>query len=144
MKNPALPREGVLTGGQPTLADLETLAERGYRTVVNLRTTSETGQEGEIEKIAALGMDYVAVPIAGTDDLTPENARALATLLGDPNRRPLLLHCGSSSRVGALLALSAFHGEGASAEEALALGRAGGLTRLEDAVQERLVRTEGK
>ncbi len=139
MKNSASPREGVLTGGQPSLADLEALSERGYQTVINLRATDEAGQEGEVDKAVSLGLDYVALPIASADDLTPENARTLAALLADADRKPLLLHCGSSNRVGALLALAAFHAEGASAEEAMAIGKTGGLGSLEDAVRERLV-----
>jgi protein tyrosine phosphatase (PTP) superfamily phosphohydrolase (DUF442 family) len=50
---------------------------------------------------------------------------------------PVLVHCGSGNRVGALLALRASI-NGASDEEALELGRQAGLTRAEAVVLERL------
>ena len=50
----------------------------------------------------------------------------------------MLLHCGSGNRVGALLALKAFWLDGGSAEEALEVGLAGGVTRLEPTVRELL------
>jgi protein tyrosine phosphatase (PTP) superfamily phosphohydrolase (DUF442 family) len=50
---------------------------------------------------------------------------------------PVLLHCGSGNRVGAVLALR--HSlSGASEEEAIAFGNDAGLTKLEDVVRERL------
>jgi len=143
MKNPAQPLDGVLTGGQPTAEDLEKLAERGYKTVVNLRLPSEdTGLGDEAERVRRLGMRYVALPIAGAGDLTRENAERLAEILADEEAKPLLLHCGSSNRVGALLALEAFYVEGLDAGAALELGKKAGLTRLEPAVRQRLAAEE--
>jgi len=138
MLNPAAPMEGVVTGGQPTDADLDKLAARGFRTVVSLRTAGEVDEAAEQAKIESLGMRFVQVPIAGPADLTEANARKLAGLLDDAAQRPLLLHCGSSNRVGALVALASFYADGASPEDALRLGKAAGLSRLEPAVRERL------
>ena len=53
--------------------------------------------------------------------------------LGD---EPTVLYCGSSNRVGALLALKAYWLDGADPEDALELGRAAGMTRLEGRVTE--------
>ena len=47
------------------------------------------------------------------------------------------MHCASGNRVGALMALRASQ-NGASAEEAMAAGKAAGLTRLEPVVAKRL------
>jgi hypothetical protein len=47
------------------------------------------------------------------------------------------VHCGSGNRVGALAALLAAE-EGADIDEALDVGRAAGLTRLEAVVREQL------
>ena len=80
------------------------------------------------------------LPITGAVDLTVENARRFADALGGADGGSTLASCSSSNRVGAMLAMKAFHVDGRSADEALALGRAGGLRALEAATRERLVR----
>jgi len=131
-----LPIEGVLTGGQPTTAQLETLAGLGYETVINLRGPGESGST-DPALVESLGMTYVAIPVMGADDISEENARKLASAMGD-GESPVVLHCASSNRVGALLAMKAFYVDGMTAEEALALGKAAGVTRLEPVVRQRL------
>lgn len=137
----AVPFEGVLTGGQPSPEQLEALRDAGFQTVINLRREDERGVAGEAERVAALGMEYVSIPVDGGAGLTRQNVEALDWALAG-TERPLLLHCGSSNRVGALVALRAAQLEGAGSEEALELGRAAGLTRLEDVVRELLERGE--
>ena len=141
VRNGMMPLEGVLTGGQPTDEELAALRDAGYQTVINLRMPDEKGTQDEPETVAALGMTYVSLPVDGAAGLTDENAAALAAAL-DQAARPVLLHCGSGNRVGALLALKAFKLDGASAEEALEIGRGAGLTRLERSVRELLEPTE--
>ena len=131
------PRPGLHTGGQPALDDLARLRAEGVRTVIDLRGPQEERGYDEAAEARRLGMEYVAMPIAGKDDLTPENAKALHALLKQ-REGGVLLHCASGNRVGALLALGAAQVDGASTEEALALGRAAGLKSLEPAVVERL------
>ena len=131
------PLPGVITGGQPSREQLEALAAAGYRTVVNLRTADEEMPVSEAD-VTALGMRYVHIPVRGSEDLTTAKAGELGALLADPAARPLAIHCGSGNRVGALLALEAARVEGKPPEEALELGRAAGLGRLEPAVREAL------
>jgi len=78
-------------------------------------------------------MEYVLFPI-GSDDINFENAKALDEILSIYDA-PVLLHCGSSNRVGALLALRASL-DGADDEAAIELGKRGGLTRMEGEVRE--------
>ena len=134
--NQRQPYPDVVSGGQPTPEQLAAAAEAGYKTVINLRRPGESGVEGASD-VTDLGLAYVALPIAGADGLTEQNARTLAGLL-DAAERPVLVHCGSGNRVGALFALKAFYLDGATAQEALDIGLANGLTGLEDAVRERL------
>ena len=129
------PFPDVITGGQPSTEQLEAAAARGYRTIIDLRPAAEGGRSAE--EAVRLGLRYVAIPVAGEDGLTDDNARALATALGEAER-PAIVHCASGNRVGALFALVAYRVEGRSAGEALEIGRAAGLTRLEPAVRERL------
>ncbi len=130
------PRPGLHTGGQPKPEQLAELSDSGVHTVIDLRGANEDRGFDERAKAKALGMHYISLPIHGADGLTPANASALKQALGDGNG--VLLHCGSGNRVGALLAMIAVQYEGATKEEALALGREAGLTSMEAAVVERL------
>ena len=127
--------ETLVTGGQPDDATLERAAEAGVTTVISLRQPSEPGFEEEKAKVEALGMTFVSIPVAGAEGVTEENASAVDQALEEADGE-VMLHCGSGNRVGALLALRAFHVDDASAEEALTLGREAGLTRLEDVVRQ--------
>jgi uncharacterized protein (TIGR01244 family) len=130
---------GLISGGQPTVENLEWAARNGYRTVINLRTPGEGGEiPNEDEVVTGLGMQYVSLPVAGADGVTAENAERLAEVLQDDEALPILLHCGSGERIGALLALKAHELDGLPPDEALEFGRASGLTRLEPLVREKL------
>jgi uncharacterized protein (TIGR01244 family) len=138
------PFPDVLTGGQPTEEQLARAARNGYRTVIDLLPLDEEGHLAEEgETVRELGMDYVLIPIAGGTDVTTENAARLAESLQGDDVLPAVVHCRSGNRVGALFALKAHELDGVPAEEALALGRRAGLTRLEPLVRERLGLPEG-
>jgi protein tyrosine phosphatase (PTP) superfamily phosphohydrolase (DUF442 family) len=83
-------------------------------------------------------MHFISIPIGGAADLTEENARRLDRAIATAESMPVIIHCASGNRVGALLALRANLIQGQNADEALAFGRAAGLTSLEDAVKQRL------
>jgi uncharacterized protein (TIGR01244 family) len=136
--NARMPLEGVLTGGQPTAADLAEAAALGYHTVIDLLPPGESGVAEEAAQVPKLGMRYVSIPVAGAQDLTDQNVEALAKALADPAAYPVLLHCSSGNRAGALLALKAFRLDGKSAAEALELGVRAGLTKLEPEVRKKL------
>lgn len=130
------PFPGVLVGGQPTMEQLERVRDLGYTRIVNLRMPDELGST-TAEQVEALGMEYVPLPISGSDALDEEHARALAAALEGADG-PIMVHCGSGNRVGALFALKAFYVDHASPEEALQIGRQSGLTRLEPVVRDKL------
>lgn len=132
LKNGREPFEGVITGGQPSQRQLERAASLGVSTVINLRMPQESG--GKREDVEALGMRYVSIPVDGADGLTVENARALAEAL-ETSELPVIVHCGSGNRVGALFAIKAKELDGMSAEESLAIGQSAGVTRLEGVVR---------
>jgi len=148
IRNARITDEGILTGGQPTVAQLTALKKAGYKTIINLRPETEVEIAFEKtkdetlhydERTAALkaGFQYISLPIGSAEDLTADNARALDQMLknlGDG----VILHCGSGNRVGALMALRAFHIQNKSSQEALELGRAAGLTKLEPVISELL------
>ena len=136
LRNGRMPAEGVLTGGQPTAEQLETLAELGYKTVINLRAPQESGSTDPTQ-VESLGMRYVSLPITQTSEIDETGGQKLAEALASAER-PVVVHCGSGNRVGALFAMKGFYVDGLTAEEALALGRAAGVTRLEPVVRQQL------
>ena len=83
-------------------------------------------------------MAYYNIPISGIADLTRSNVVLLDKTLQRIGNESALLHCSSSNRVGAIMALRAAWIEGATAEEAIALGKQWGLTQLQPNVEELL------
>ena len=129
------PRAGLYTSGQPTANDWQAIAARGVTTVVNLRTAEEMQGRDEAAEVQAAGMRYVSIPVAGAAGLTDQAADALAVALhAAPG--PVLLHCHSGNRAGGLLAITAVRDEGVPVENALALGRAAGMTSTEARVRD--------
>ncbi len=126
----------VVSGGQPTEDTLRAAAEVGYASVLNLCDPSELAFD-ERATVERLGMRYLELPIRGAQDLTPEHARSFDAALRDAPR-PLIVHCGSGNRVGALFALRAHVCEDATVTESLRLGRNAGLTGLERTVRAKL------
>lgn len=131
------PQADLYASGQPSKADLEGLKAQGVAAVINLRPDQETPDRQLKSEAEAAGLAYYHLPIAGGPDVTPERAAMLDQLLTQAPR-PTLIFCGSSNRVGALMALRAAKVQGKPAQEALELGRAFGLTGLEAIVAQQL------
>lgn len=130
------PVDGITVAGQPDEETLDVFAENGYAAVIDLRGRDENRGFDEAGVVEELGMDYVTLPIEGRDAVNFDNAAKLQDIL-DQYDAPVLVHCGSGNRVGALLALDKAQ-SGATAEAAIEYGKSGGLTRLENLVRERL------
>lgn len=131
------PRPGLYTGGQPAPVDWAALKALGVTMVVNLRPDAEMAGRNEAAEVAAAGMAYIGIPVAGADAVNADNARRLWTLLKTSDA-PVFVHCASGNRAGALLAIGAAHSGGMTPEAALEFGRKAGLTSLEPVVRERL------
>jgi protein tyrosine phosphatase (PTP) superfamily phosphohydrolase (DUF442 family) len=92
----------VVTGGQPTTADLEAYREGGGGIVLDLRDPMEPRPLDEAATTHRLGLEYVVVPVtAGT--LTDATLERIHQVLREAGDRPLFVHCGSGSRVGGAL-----------------------------------------
>lgn len=135
------PEEGLLTTGQPSHEDFATLATQGFSTVINLRSAQEMQGSDEHTHVQSLGMTYVHIPIAGPDGVTLGHARALHQAMAQASEGKLLIHCGSSNRVGALLALRAHDIQGHTIADALAYGERAGLASLKARVEQVLAQT---
>ncbi|HAW93509.1 MULTISPECIES: beta-lactamase hydrolase domain-containing protein [unclassified Arsukibacterium] len=127
------PAENLITGGQPSQADLKQLKEAGISKVINLRGPDEPISFDEQAAAEALGLTYISLPVAGAGDVTVEKARALYQHLQSDDK--ILIHCASGNRVGALLAIGAHDINGKPITESLEFGRAAGLSSLEPTVR---------
>ena len=131
------PVPGVVAAGRIELADVVRLRQAGIRHVIDLTRNEETPDFDEAAAVRNAGIDYSNLPLRGAEDLTLENVRAFDALLGEV-RRPLLVHCASGNRVGAMAALRAAWIEGRPVEDAVAIGKAWGLKSLEAEVRRRI------
>lgn len=118
-------RDDLAAAGRPTAEGLRALVRAGVRTVVDLRRPEEPGVEEEKALLAELGVAYVPVPVTPAT-FSGEDVSAVAKVLADPARGPVLLHCSSSNRVGGVWAVLRAR-EGRSREDAIADGKAAGL-----------------
>lgn len=125
---------GVWTAGQPSRENLEQAKDAGFNSVITLCPQGECGWD-EKTVVEQLGMRYSCIPISSGGDLSEASARALHVEL-ESSPRPVLVHCGSANRVGALFALKAHFVDGHPPETALDHGRRAGLVGLEAAVRQ--------
>ena len=118
-------RPGLATGGKPSPETLDRLKALGFKTVVDLRTEAE-GTASEKQAVEAQGLRYVVVPITAPT-FSAADVAAVANVLNDPAAGPVLLHCASANRVGAVWAVLQVQ-QGRSLEEAEAAGQEIGLS----------------
>ncbi len=131
LPNGQVPFDGILTGGQPTFEQIKQAGETGFRTVINLRTDKELPDPAqELIWVNGAGMKYIHIPVAGAEGFTREKTMEFAGAISKPENYPLIVHCKSGQRVGAMFALKAFHIDEKSIEESLSVGERAGLTIL--------------
>ena len=114
------------------------LKRAGIEQVIDLSADSETPDFDEAAAVRAAGIGYHDLPIHGAGDLTRTRVRQFDRLLRDAGEQPTLVHCASSNRVGAMIALRVALVDGLPTDAALAEGRRWGMKSLEPAVRERL------
>ncbi len=132
------PESNALASGQPTPEQIAVLAKAGVKHVVSLRRPDEIDWD-ERAVVEANGMQFHSIPVAGLMGVTKENATKLEDLLNSFGNEPVLVHCGSSNRVGALKTLASLEAQdAASLEAAFAEGRRWGLTGMESSLREKL------
>ena len=116
--NACQPLPGVVTGGQPTEAQLQAFRAAGGDAVLDIRAPAEPRPLDEVAVAQQLGLEYTVVPVAGgtLGDATLE--RILDTLR-KAKGRTILFHCASGNRVGAALIPYLVLDEGMDEEDAV-------------------------
>ncbi|AOY87856.1 hypothetical protein BKP64_06555 [Marinobacter salinus] len=128
------PAPFIAAGGHIEKGAMVQLKQQGFKTVVSLLTEAEGVGEEEQEAHQA-GLNFYGL---GVSSKAPdrEQVEAFTRIASNSSNYPILVHCASSNRVGAMWALYR-HNVGVPAEIAIEEGRAAGLkTSREGAVRE--------
>lgn len=121
---------GIYLAGQPTPADFAQARKDGVKTVINLRHPAEIKELDEAQVVEAAGLHYVSIPFKEPAELTDAVFDAVRHQLKTAPR-PILMHCGSANRVGAVWLPYRVLDEGRTYEEALAEAKTVGLKSSE-------------
>jgi uncharacterized protein (TIGR01244 family) len=118
-------RPGLAAAGRPSEEGLRQLKAQGFRTIVDLRAPSEDGLAEEKALLESQGLEYVHVPVTSAT-FSGSDVDAVQAVLGNEAAGPVLLHCASANRVGAVWAVIQARA-GRPIDEALAEGKRVGL-----------------
>jgi len=135
VKNLRQHTDNIYSGGQPAPGVFAEFAKQGVTDVINLRSREEMKTIAEETAVSEAGMRYHNIYIADIEDLNRNNAIQLDQLLTQAGNKNTLIHCKSSNRVGALMALRAVWLQGKNMNQALAIGKQYGLSSLEPEVK---------
>lgn len=93
---------GVFLASQPQEQDIRDASANGIKTIVNLRKPGEFTDFDEPALVTELGMEYHSYPFKAPAELSDEVYDGVRKLLNDPTKRPMMIHCDSGNRVGAV------------------------------------------
>lgn len=96
------PLPGVATAGQPQADQLRAIAAAGYRAVLDLRAIGEPRGYDEATVARDAGLRYENVPVTSPVVADGDFDR-VREFVADEGNVPMLVHCASANRVGALL-----------------------------------------
>lgn len=120
----------LVTGGQPSTADLEAFRDSGGGILLDLRDPMEPRPLDEPATAQRLGLEYVSVPVGpgSMNDATLERIHGILREAGD---RPVFVHCGSGNRVGGALLPYLMLEHGMEEEDAIGQAMRAGLRSAE-------------
>lgn len=99
--------ERLITGGQPSEAQLQSAAAEGFSAVVNLATIDpRSSLEDEASLVRSLGMTYHHIPVDWENPKKSDFA-AFETVLQNLTNEKILIHCAANFRVTAFYSLYA-------------------------------------
>lgn len=130
----AAPYVGI--AGKLEVSGVAEAQQLGFKVIIDLRRPDEDGVSEEIAEAARLGITYHNIPLA-KDATAWDQVDSVAGLLANRSNYPVLVHCGSANRAGAVWALYRTR-QGVPGLIAIEEGRAVGLTSREAQVRELL------
>jgi protein tyrosine/serine phosphatase len=126
----------VYRGAQPTNNGFKDLAERGIKTVVDLRDIGEHSQADEQKAVTDLGMRYVSIPMQGMSTPKDKQIAAGLALLNDVAIGPVFVHCKrGADRTGTMIAVYRILHDGWDSKRALSEAKSYGMSVFQRAMQ---------
>jgi len=118
----------VTFGGQPSEQAIRRFGADGGTKVIDLRTHEGRDTAGFDERATVVmeGMEYVHVPMSSSTFSAGDVDRFAAELRSA--KGPVLVHCGSSNRVGGMWAAYLAREKGWDTEAAIEAGKAAGMS----------------
>jgi len=130
----------VFRGGQPTADGFRELAQRGIKTVIDLRQIGEHSQADEEKIVTSLGMRYASIPMAGMSRPKDDQVIAALALLSDTASGPVFVHCKrGADRTGMVIAVYRVSQDGWENKRALDEAKSYGMSFFERAIQHYVV-----
>ncbi len=109
------------SAGATSREALAVLKQRGFKTIINLRTAAEQGAdiEGEGDDVRKLGMAYYSLPFSPS---APDNAVVAKFLevVKDSANQPAYIHCAAGARANAFWLIKRVLVDNWTVEKALA------------------------
>ncbi|MGE5234520.1 MAG: protein tyrosine phosphatase family protein [Acidobacteriota bacterium] len=127
--NASQPEAQLLVSGQPTAAQIAAAGRAGYKTVIDLRAPTEDHGFDEKAASEAAGMVYENLPVSPPSLDAATLDRFIALFRDAP--RPVLLHCATANRAGALYYAWLVLEKGVVPDAALRRAEAAGLKHPE-------------
>jgi uncharacterized protein (TIGR01244 family) len=124
----------VATAGLLKAGAIGELRALGFKTVIDLRGPEE-GIAEERAAVGAAGLTYINIPVTAKAP-APDQIAPFAAAIENPANWPVLVHCVSANRVGAMWALYRA-ARGVPPEVAIEEGRAQGLKPSREAAVRR-------
>ena len=116
----------ITVAGQITPEQLDEAARQGFKSVLNLRAADEEGfMADERQRAEAAGLRYENIPVKKeeiSDELTTSVLKEI-----DELPKPVLVHCASGMRAGAMAFMHMATREGMSAEKAMSRAQESGF-----------------
>ncbi len=118
--------EQITVTGQIAPEQFEEAAQQGFKSVLNLRAPDEEGYlPDEAQRAEAAGLHYSSIPVKKeeiSDELTTGVLKEI-----DELPKPVLVHCASGMRAGAMAFMHMATREGMSAEKAMSRAQESGF-----------------
>ncbi len=126
LRNAKHPEPGVLFGGQPTEDQLRAMAADGLALVIDLRTEREDRGFDEPAALQGLDVPYLNLPVDGDRLAQPETFERFVEAMEKVDG-PVLVHCATGNRVGAMYYAYQVVAKGVDRDEARDRARENGL-----------------
>ena len=127
--------DGTMTGGEPDAEALSALQAAGFECLISLRGVGESPYDGAY--FESHGFQFQHLPVSGPGDLVGDFAERFDQALKACEGKAVVF-CATGNRVGAAFAIRAHNMDGHNLEDAVEIGKAAGLTRLEGFVRQYL------